>query len=499
MNQSTDSNAEKTILGHPSGLFFLFFAELWERFCYYGMRALLALYVVAQFQKPQDQASVSYGAFTALVYALGIFGGYVADRVLGYRRAIITGGIFMAIGEFMLMVPNEDMFLLGLATLMVGNGMFKPNISTLVGKLYKQGDPRRDGAFTIFYMGINIGALLAPIACQWISAAMGTDGEPDYRYGFMLAGAGMLLGVVCFGLGGAHMQGKGLPPPGREGVGSILLVVAASALVAPLMYLLLGKGEWVGPILYVFGAVILTALLTVALKADRVQRDKMLALTILLLCNIVFWMSFEQAGNSLNFFAQDHIDPFSIGDWKMPFEWFQSVNAAFIVALGPVFAALWVWLHRANANPSIPFKFGMGLIGVGLGFLMLFAGIKGATPEGLVPWYILAGLYLIHTCAELCISPVGLSMVTKLAPDTMVGMVMGAWFMSIAIGNYLAGVVSSDAGAKIEAAKSAGAPMIERLQLYESAFWPVVYTACGVGLALIVMSKLINKLMHGVK
>lgn len=497
MTQSTDSAPERTILGHPSGLFVLFFAELWERFCYYGMRALLALYTVAQFGKPQEEASIGYGAFTALIYALGIFGGYIADRVLGYRRAIVTGGIFMAIGEFMLMFASEEMFLLGLATLMVGNGMFKPNISSLVGKLYKQGDPRRDGAFTIFYMGINVGALLAPVACQWISAEMGTDGQPDYRYGFMLAGVGMLLGVFVFGLGGKHLQGKGLPPQGKEGMGPVALVVLGSCIVAPLMYLLLGKATLAGNILYALGGAIVLYLLTVALKSDRQGRDRMFALLILLMCNIIFWMSFEQAGNSLNFFAKSHVDPLAIGAWRMPFEWFQSVNAAFIVALGPVFAALWVWLDRANANPSIPFKFGMGLVGVGLGFLLLITGMKDADENGMVGWYVLTGLYLVHTCAELCISPVGLSMVTKLAPDHMVGMVMGAWFVSIAIGNFLAGEVSSQAGAALKLVADA-APAV-RLGAYESSFWPIIYTACGVGIALVVLSKLVNKLMHGIK
>lgn len=497
MSQSTESSPEKTILGHPSGLFVLFFAELWERFCYYGMRALLALYTVAQFNKPQEEASIGYGAFTALIYALGIFGGYIADRVLGYRRAIVTGGIFMAIGEFMLMVPNEKMFLLGLATLMVGNGMFKPNISSLVGKLYKQGDPRRDGAFTIFYMGINVGALLAPVACQWISAEMGTDGQPDYRYGFMLAGIGMLLGVVVFGLGGKHLQGKGLPPEGKEGFGPVALVVLASCIVAPLMYLLLGKAKLAGDLLNGLAALIAAYLLFVAFKSDRIGRNRMFALLILLACNSIFWMSFEQAGNSLNFFAQYHVDPLAIGDWKMPFEWFQSVNAAFIVLLGPLFAGLWLWLDRRNANPSIPLKFGLGLIGAGLGFLLLIGGMQSADSNGMVGWHVLTGLYLVHTAAELCVSPVGLSMVTKLAPDRLVGMVMGAWFVSISVGNYLAGEVSSKAGEAL--ATLADSPPLERINAYETAFWPIIYTACGVGVALVLASKLVNKLMHGIK
>ena len=297
-----------TLLGHPRGLYVLFFAELWERFCYYGMRALLAYYVVAQFHKPQEQASIRYGAFTALVYALGIFGGSIADRLLGYRRSIIVGGLVMGVGLFILMVPNEDMFLLGLATIIVGNGLFKPNISTIVGKLYKPGDPRRDGGFTIFYMGINIGALLAPIACGWISRAMGPEGQPDYRYGFMLAGIGVLLGVVCFGLGGSQLQGQGKAPAGREGILPVIQVLVGIAVVIPATYWLMGKGDWVGYILIGLGTLMALYLISIALKSPSELRQQMFVLVLLLGCSVVFWMCFEQAGSSLNFFAQQHVN-----------------------------------------------------------------------------------------------------------------------------------------------------------------------------------------------
>jgi len=484
-----------TMLGHPTGLFVLFFAELWERFCYYGMRALLALYVVQQFNVPQDQASLSYGAFTALVYALGVFGGSVADKILGYRRSIVLGGLLMAIGEFCLLVPTQNMFLLGLAVMVVGNGLFKPNISTLVGKLYKQGDPRRDGGFTIFYMGINLGAFLAPIACQWISMQFGENGQPDYRYGFMAAGIGMLLGLVAFGAGAKHLRGHGLPPAGREGMGSIIQVTIGCIVCVPLIYFLLSKKDLVGYSLLALGAGIVAYLLYIAFQGDRVIRHRMFALLLLLLCNIAFWASFEQAGNSLNFFAQNHIIDLQLGSWVMPFEWFQSVNAIFIVALGPIFSAMWVWLDRSNLNPSIPLKFGLGLLQVGLGFMLLLAGIGGADAQGQVPWTFLTGLYLIHTTGELCISPVGLSMVTKLAPPQITGMVMGAWFVSIALANYAAGLFSKIAG---EASVGATGG-VEALGGYQSAFVPIVWMTMIVGGLLALFSPLVNKLMHGVK
>ncbi|MBM4016132.1 MAG: peptide MFS transporter [Planctomycetes bacterium] len=514
--------AEATLLGHPRGLFVLFFAELWERFCYYGMRALLAFYIAEQFfgnlsqGEGQSAASASYGGFTALVYALGIFGGSIADRLLGYRRAIVLGGLFMAAGEFLLMVPKfelgpfgqKEFFFFGLSLLIVGNGLFKPNISSLVGKLYQQGDPRRDGGFTIFYMGINIGAALAPVFCGMIAYAMGTPavGEfgqpgyvppvPDYRYGFLLAGIGMLLGLVCFGSFTKYLGDKGLPPPGKEGVGPILKVVAGGLLVAPICYALLKiDASYVGTIIYVAFGVIVAFLLAVAAKEETIGRQRMFVLVLLLLLNSVFWAGFEQAGNSLNFFAKGQLHPLALGSWTMPPEWWQSVNAVLIVALGPVFAALWVMLDRRGANPSIPAKFGIGFLGMGVGFVVLNLGIGGANSAGLVFWYFLFGLYLVHTIGELCISPVGLSMVTKLAPARMTGMVMGAWFISIAAGNFLAGEISSLAADRAGAVNDA----LAKVNAYGGVFGYVAWAGIGLGIAVIVVSKFINRWMHGVK
>ncbi|MBL8856982.1 MAG: peptide MFS transporter [Planctomycetes bacterium] len=496
---------EPTILGHPRGLFVLFFAELWERFCYYGMRALLVFHLIAMFSKSSADAAVIYGAYTALVYALGVFGGYVADRVLGYRRSIMLGGVIMAIGCFTLISRDETVFLIGLATIIVGNGLFKPNISTLVGKLYKQGDPRRDSGFTIFYMGINLGAFLAPIFCARISRWMSdvidpvtSLAVPDYRYGFMLAGIGMLLGLIVFGAGHKALLGKGEAPPERKGPMPLLMVTLGCIVCVPIMYSLLLKKEEVGLALGILGGAIGLYLLVFGLKSERVTRDRILALLLLLLCNIAFWASFEQAGNSLNVFAANHIHHLTISswDWTMLPEDFQSVNAILIVVLGPVFAALWVKLARSGANPSIPAKFGLALIQVGLGFGLLLLGMQSADDAGKIPWTWLAGLYVIHTSGELCLSPVGLSMVTKLAPERMTGMVMGAWFVSIACANYGAGLFSKFAGS-VEIAEDATGPAA--LEGYTQAFTPILWMAVSLGVMLFIASRLVNKLMHGVK
>jgi len=486
-----------TLFGHPRGLYVLFFAELWERFCFYGMRALLAIHIAQQFfsgetvERGKELASASYGGYTAMVYALGIFGGYVADRLLGYRRSILVGGLFMVVGEFMLMSPSRTMFYLGLAALVVGVGLFKPNVSTLVGALYRPGDPRRDGGFTIFYMGINIGAFLAPLACEAVSSAMGS-----YRYGFMLAGAGMLLGLVIFGLGTPMLRGKGAPPPGKEGLGPILMVILGGIVVIPAVYAMFTITQVaVAYTLYAVFVAMELLLVWIALRQPREVRQRMFVLVLLLLLNVVFWSGFEQAGNSLNFFAKESLVPFSVGSWDMPFEWWQSVNAAFIVLLGPLFATLWVWLDRRNLNPSIPTKFAIGLILMGVGFWVLNQGIGAATPDGRVFWYFLLGLYFVHTCGELCLSPVGLSMVTKLAPEKITGMVMGAWFLAIAAGNYIASEFSSLAARKAGAVTS----QVAKVEAYGEVFHYVFLTGAVIGVALLLASRLVNRGMHGVK
>ncbi len=514
--------------GHPPGLWILFFAELWERFCYYGMRALLAVYVADLFLVQQSEASLVYGAYTALIYATGIFGGAIADRILGFRRSIILGGIVMAAGCFLLLVRDKDMFLLGLSMLIVGNGLFKPNISSLVGKLYRPGDPRRDAGFTIFYMGINLGALLAPLACSAVSRvfpkhvpldqlspalkasldypkweAAGFASLPDYRWGFLLAGLGILLGVLTFWIGRARLLGEGLPPKGREGLGSLGMVFGGCAVMTPLIYLLISNKTIAGYILLALAAVVVFYLIQFALQClragDRVGGQRIFALLFLLLANTVFWSAFEQAGNSLNFLARDYVHMVTVPvlDRPFDFEWFQSVNSLFIVLLGPVFAWTWVFLDRRRINPSIPTKFGGGVVLVGLGFGIVMWAMTSVGMQGQISFWSLVFLYLVHTCGELCISPVGLSMVTKLAPPKMTGLVMGAWFLSISCANFLAGLFSAIAGSVDEskAEQVGGVPMSSYYGAYQFLLWYAVIA----GAIYLVLSKPLNRWMHGIK
>jgi proton-dependent oligopeptide transporter, POT family len=479
-------------LGHPSSLWMLFATEFWERFCYYGMRAILAVYVADTFFKmlpdgeAREAASLTYGGYIALVYATGILGGFVADRYLGYQRSILVGGFLMAIGMFMLLVENLNFFLFGLSVIVVGNGLLKPNISSMVGKLYAPGDQRRDAGFTIFYMGINAGAFFAPILCATVVGAMF-----GYKYGFLVAGIGMIFGLIVFQLMKGMLGEVGKPPTGRTDFAPIAVVFVGALALVPLIFFLLSQSTILGYVLMVLmGGLCIYFVGSGIQSGDSVQRDRYIAMLILFFANILFWALFEQAGSSLNFFARDYVEsPFN-------FTLFQSFNALFIILLAPVFASLWPYLEKLNVNPSIPRKFAIALISVGLGFLVLVLAIRGVGEGGKVIWLILAMTYLIHTIAELCLSPIGLSMVTKLATPKEVGLAMGGWFLSTAMANYFAGVIAAIAsgggsGGHGESASSIGQ--------YATVFSQLWWLGLIIGGLFFFASPWINRLMHGVK
>ncbi|WP_305822043.1 peptide MFS transporter [Massilia brevitalea] len=484
----------KQIMGHPAPLWMLFMTEFWERFAFYGIRWALVLYIVAQFYEGsavgQASANLTYGSYLALVYAGAVFGGLIADRVIGYQRSILIGAVFMAAGLFMITIPSEDIFKLGLATIIVGNGMFKPNISTMVGKLYALNDTRRDSGFTIFYMGINTGAFIAPILTQVLAERFGSPDMPAYKVVFFASGIGMLISLVWFYIGRKTLAGIGAPDANAQGPGRSIAVIVGSLVVIPGVYFLLKLGaDTLQVILTVLFIALAVMLMVEGIRNGKVARDKTIAMMIIFVFNILFWMFFEQAGSSFTFLADKIVDR-DLNGWIFPVAWFQSVNSVAIIACAPIIAAIWVMLGRRNANPSIPRKFGLGLIFNGLAFgLLVYALSTLVNDAGKIPFWTLFMVYVIQSIGELCLSPIGLSMVTKLAPVRLVGLGMGGWFLSTGIGNNLSGIFASHVSG------SSGMSINSALDGYMSGLeWLV-----GGGILLFLIAPLIQKLMHGVK
>lgn len=485
----------KQIMGHPAPLWMLFMTEFWERFAFYGIRWALVLYIVAQFYEGdaagQASANLTYGSYLALVYAGAVFGGWVADRVIGYQRSILVGAVFMAAGLFMVSIPNEDIFKLGLATIIVGNGMFKPNISAMVGQLYSLNDTRRDSGFTIFYMGINVGALIAPVLTQLLAEKVfGTSAMPSYKVVFLASGVGMLISLFWFYLGRKSLKGIGAPIGDLASPKRLVFTIIGSLVVIPIMYLLLQAGAGNLQILLTILFVGLAAMLIIeGIREGKVSRDKTWAMMIIFFFNILFWCFFEQAGSSFTFLASNIVDR-NLGGWEYPVAWFQSVNSIAIIVFAPIIAAIWVWLGKRNANPSIPRKFGLGLIFNALAFgLLVFALSNLIDDKGMIPFWTLFAVYVIQSVGELCLSPIGLSMVTKLAPTRLVGLGMGGWFLSTGIGNNLSGIFASHVSGET------GMTVASALDGYNFGLWSLL----GGGVLLVLLAPVIQKLMHGVK
>lgn len=437
-------------MGHPRGLRTLFFLELWERFSYYGMRAILVLFMVAAVEAggmglPDATATAIYGLYTAGVYLLALPGGWLADRLIGQQKAVWYGGLIIALGHFALAVPNDTMFFIGLVLLVVGTGLLKPNVSTIVGELYPEGGARRDAGFSIFYMGINIGAFIGPLICGYLGESV------NWHYGFAAAGVGMLFGLAQYRLTQQDLGEAGRQP--NEAASNRLqawrwvrLTVAAAVIVMALVL----SGVWVvdpiqlasgGSALIVGIAVVYLLWMVTQGGLSGVQKRRIGVLAVLFVFSALFWAGFEQAGSSLNLFAERFTQR-QFGDWLMPASWLQAINPIFIILLAPMFAALWVNLGRRQLDPSLPLKFALGLVLLGLGFgVMAVASVYAVQGQTVLPtWLVLT--YLFHTMGELCLSPVGLSAVTRLSPRRFLGQMMGLWFISIALGNLIAGLVA---------------------------------------------------------
>ena len=489
MNTTTD------FLGHPKGLFVCFATEMWERFSYYGMRALLILYLTKHWEFTDATSYLIYGAYTSLVYIMPVFGGMLADQILGSKKAVTYGAILLVFGHLgMTVESNEQIFYLSLALIVSGVGFLKPNISTMVGALYEEGDPRRDSGFTIFYMGINIGAFTATLLCGYLGEQVG------WAYGFGAAGIGMLFGLIIFLWGQKYLEGLAEPPSNKylqkmNGISYESWAYISGIFMVLVTWFLVQNSQLVGQLLGGFGAIFIGAwLLYALLRCAPDERDRLIVVGILILFSLIFWALFEQAGSSLNILTDRGVNRVIFG-WEVPASMFQSLNAGFIFTIAPLFAMLWIALAKRNMEPSTPIKFSIGIIFVGLGFLALVYGMRSS--EGLqtgVFWIIL--IYLLHTLGELCLSPVGLSSVTKLSPQRIVGFMMGMWFFASAAGNYVAGLI-----ARATASDSSGVSNdvfdLTQKQSFMDVYTDVGLMAIGCGILLAILTPFLKKLMHG--
>lgn len=476
----------------PRGLYTLFFTEMWERFSYYGMRALLVLFMVDAVQTggmglTDKVAAAIYGLYTAGVYLAALPGGWVADRLLGARKAVWVGGLLIAAGHFALAVPRSEAFFLGLILLVLGTGLLKPNISAMVGDLYPEGGARRDAGFTIFYMGINLGAAIGPLIC-------GALGEKvNWHYGFGAAGVGMVLGLIQYRLTVRHLgqAGQLTARPPRERARDWRIVNGALLVLATIIVLIFAGIIPFNPIpvaqsttyLIIALGVIYFIILFLAGGLTATEKKRVGVIAILFVASAMFWSGFEQAGSSLNLFAERHTVRTFL-NWETPASWFQSLNPVFIITLAPAMASVWLFLARSKISVPMPVKFAIGLLLVGGGFfLMALAASKVVQGHTVWPtWLIFT--YLLHSIGELCLSPVGLSSVTKLAPQRYVGQMMGIWFLATSLGNLIAGLI-------------AGQVTGEQVGQMPALFMHIVWTTGGMGLLLILFSKPIKKLMAG--
>ena len=494
--------AGRTVFGHPRGLYTLFFTEMWERFTYYGMRALLVLFLVEAvahggFGLDDKTATAIYGLYTAAVYLVALPGGWIADRLIGAQRSVWWGGVLIMLGNVLLAVAvGPPTFYTGLVVIILGVGLLKPNISAIVAELYPEGGGRRDAGFTVFYMGINLGAFIGPLITAWLAQAYG------WGAGFFSAAVGMGLGLIQFHLTKHHLLGAGAEPHYHAGedparvkkrgwqwvIGATLVLVAVIAAgftgALPFDPVALARGT---TFLIVAMAAGFFAYLLLFAGLDAVERRRIVVVLVLFIACVVFWSGFEQAGSSLNLFAERYTDRVvnSIG-FEIPAGWFQSLNPIFILLFAPVFSAVWVGLAKRNLDPSAPAKFALGLILMGLGFLvMVEASHLIASGDKVLPYWLIF-TYMLHTFGELCLSPVGLSSVTKLAPQRFVGQIMGIWFLATSLGNLVAGLIAGEFDA-------------DNVAAMPGQYFQIVLFSVIAGAVLLLIARPVQKLAGGVR
>ncbi|MCP4922405.1 MAG: peptide MFS transporter [bacterium] len=500
-------------LKQPPSLTVLFFTELWERFSFYGMRALLVLYMTNELLFHDSKAYGIYGAYMALAYAMPIIGGLVSDRLIGNRRAIFLGGTLMAIGHFVLAIPSLDAFYLGLGLIISGNGFFKANISSLLGEFYKKRDPRRDAGFTLFYMGVNVGAFLSPLLCGYLGEVYG------WHYGFGLAGVGMFVGLIIFWCGQSTLGDKGKAPDEKKlkekwagiSLGNLAYILAFMAVP----FLVIGVYNY--PAMEYFmpiaGVATIVWLLTSALRLNSGERANVLVFLAMSLFYMTFFAFFEQAGSSLNLFTDRNVDrmvilPFTLDfeagifSWssaafEIPTPWFQSLNPFFIVLFGPLFSWLWKNMGKRGCEPQTPVKFFFALLQLGFGFIVLSWSVGFANSAALTPILWISLSYLFQTTGELCLSPIALSMTTKLAPRHMKSALMGALMFSLAFAHYIAALIAQLMS--VPSTDDGQVDAVASLPVYTDIFGQIGYVSIGISVIALLCAPLFKGMFSKVE
>lgn len=429
---------------HPRQLYLLFFAEMWERFSFYGMKALLIAYMVSQLNYDDPKAYAILGSYAALVYTMPMFGGFMADRFIGFQRSVLFGGILMTLGHFILAVPADWSFFYGMAFIICGNGFFKPNISSLVGTLYSENDPRRDSGFSIFYMGINIGAAIGGFLCAYVGT------EINWHYGFGLAGIFMFLGLIVFLFGKKSLGHRGMPPnpealkkPVFAFIKPEHLIYGGTLLIVPLVVTLFQQYYLMDYIMFGLGLVALIYVLSVGMKMEKPVKLKLFAALIMIIFSIVFWAIYEQNAGSMNLLAERNSKMILFGFDLPELSINNFLPPGWVILLTLIVAPLWPWLNKRGKEPSTPLKFALSFILLGMGFLVFYLGCLANESTGIVPLWPFVWGYCFIILGELCLSPIGLSMVTKLSPAKMVSLMMGIWFFASAIGEFLASKIGA--------------------------------------------------------
>jgi proton-dependent oligopeptide transporter, POT family len=478
---------------YPRQLWYLFFTEMWERFCFYGMRGVLAIFMVSQLGLTDRESNLKYGAIQAFVYAFTFIGGIFADKVLGFKKSLVFGGILMIVGNLCIAFSPVSMFYVGITLTIIGTGFFKPNISSMVGDLYKEGDSRRDAGFGLFYSGINIGALLGGALCVWLGKYY------DWSYAFLAAAIVMVIGVLTFLYTKKHLGPIGDSPllhlSDSKRSKKEIMVYLGALISLPLIYIMIRNTDYTDYFMYTIGPLALLYFLYELFKeSDESQKKKLLAAFIFILFSVVFWAFFEQSGGSLALFAENNLHHSLLGLPMDPNVVNNSFNALFVIIFSPLIGLLWIWMSGRKIEPNTVIKFGLGFLFLAGAFYVFYATKFFADENGITSLNIFTAAYLVITIGELCLSPIGLSIITKLSPKHLGGMMMGMWFLASAYGQYVAGLLGAGMSTPDNDANA-----IEKLTAYTDGYLQLAIYALFAGIVLIAISPLVRKLMQEVK